>query len=134
MTFMPGVSGNPSGRRPGSKTRKQAVVEELFEAEVRTIAAKAVELAVAGNCECIRIILDRCAPVRRGRPVRFALPAVNDVGDVLKAFNAILRAAANGTLTLEEASSLGGLIEAHSRAVVVRELEDRVVALEGRLS
>jgi hypothetical protein len=130
---MPGISGNPAGRRPGTKTRKQALVESLFEGEVAEIAKKALELARAGNTECIRIVLDRVAPVRRGRPVHFKLPQVSDAADIVECFNGILRSCANGTLTIEEAQALASVVEAGSRAILVRELEDRIVRLETRL-
>jgi hypothetical protein len=133
VTFLPGASGNPAGRRPGTKTRKQALVESLFEGEVAEIAKKALELARAGNTDCIRIVLDRVAPVRRGRPVNFKLPRVSDAADVVECFNGILRSCANGTLTIEEAQALASVVEAGSRAILVRELEDRIERLEARL-
>jgi hypothetical protein len=100
VTFLPGVSGNPAGRRPGTKTRKQALVESLFEGEVAEIAQKALEMARGGNTDCIRLVLDRVAPVRRGRPVNFKLPPVSDAADIVKCFSEILRSCANGTLTI----------------------------------
>ena len=133
VTFMPGASGNPAGRRPGTKTRKQALVENLFEGEVAEIAKKALELARGGNTECIRIVLDRVAPVRRGRPVNFKLPEVSDAADIVKCFNGILRSCANGTLTIEEAQALASVVEAGSRAILVRELEERIERLEAHL-
>jgi hypothetical protein len=133
MTFAPGISGNPAGRRPGTKSRKQLVVEGLFEGEVDEIARKAIELARGGNTEMIRMIVDRVAPLRRGRPVHFKIPQVNDTGDVLEAFNGILRSCANGILTIEEAQALASVVEAGSRAVFVKELEERVERLEARL-
>jgi hypothetical protein len=130
---MPGVSGNPTGRRPGTKTRKQALVESLFEGEVAEVAKKALELARAGNTDCIRIILDRVAPVRRGRPVNFKLPRVSDAADIVECFNHILQSCANGALTIQEAQALASVVEAGSRAILASELEDRIERLEARL-
>jgi hypothetical protein len=131
--MQPGVSGNPTGRRAGTKTRKQALVESLFEGEVAEIAKKALELARAGNTDCIRIILDRVAPVRRGRPVNFKLPRVSDAADIVECFNGILQSCANGAFTIQEAQALASVVEAGSRAILVRELEDRIERLEARL-
>jgi len=133
VTFVPGISGNPKGRLPGTKTRKQALVETLFEGEVAEIAQKALELARAGNIDCIRMVLDRVAPVRRGRPVNFKLPRVSHAADIVECFNGILRSCANGTLTVEEAQALASVVEAGSRAIVARDLEDRIERLEARL-
>ena len=82
MTFVPGLSGNPRGRLPGTKTRKQELVENLFEGEVAEVARKALEMARGGNTDCIRMVLDRVAPVRRGRPVKFKLPPLSDATDI----------------------------------------------------
>src|SRR6516165_10580001 len=56
VTFAVGVSGNPAGRPRGSKTKKQAIVEALFEGEIVEVAKKALDLARSGNTECIRMI------------------------------------------------------------------------------
>jgi hypothetical protein len=133
VTFVPGISGNPRGRLPGTKTRKQALVEHLFEGEVAEVARKALEMARGGNTDCIRMVLDRVAPVRRGRPAKFKLPPLNDAADVVASFNAILRSCADGTLTIEETQALASVVEAGSRAILVRELEERVERLEARL-
>ena len=133
MTLVPGISGNPRGRLPGTKTRKQALVESLFEGEVAEVAREALEMAREGNTDCIRLVLDRVAPVRRGRPVRFKLPPLNDGADVVACFNGILRSCAGGVLSIEEAQALASVVEAGSRAILVRELEDRIERLEARL-
>jgi hypothetical protein len=133
VTFLPGVSGNPAGRRPGTKTRKQALVESLFAGEVAEIAQKALEMARGGNVDCIRIVLDRVAPVRRGRPVNFKLPPLREAADIVRCFNEILHSCANGTLTIEEARALASVVEAGTRAIFVSELEYRIERLEARL-
>ena len=45
MTFIPDVSGNPRGRRPGVRTRKAALVEALFDDEIQAVGNKCLELA-----------------------------------------------------------------------------------------
>jgi hypothetical protein len=133
VTFMPGVSGNPRGRRPGVRTRKAALVEALFDDEIQAVGNKCLELAKDGDIEAIKVILARVCPVRRGRPLRFKLPSVNDAGDVLTAFNAVLRAASSGILTVEEAQSLSSVLESGARLIQLSEFEDRLEALEARL-
>jgi Family of unknown function (DUF5681) len=133
VTFVPGISGNPTGRRPGSKTKKQQLVEALFEGEVAEVARKAVELARAGNTDCIRLILDRVAPAPRGRRVRFRLLQVSSTDDLVRAVNCILKAVSSGTLTVEEGHALASAVELGGRIFEVAELGERIAALEARL-
>jgi hypothetical protein len=133
VTFAVGVSGNPAGRPRGSKTKKQAIVEALFEGEIVEVAKKALDLARSGNTECIRMILDRVAPAPRGRRVQFHLPVLNSTDDLVAAINAILRAVSTGTLAIEEGRVLASAVEVGGRFVEVAELSERVAALEARL-
>jgi hypothetical protein len=133
MTFTPGVSGNPQGRRPGVRTRKAAILEALFEGEIQAVGNKCLDLAKDGDIEAIKVILARICPVRRGRPLHFKLPPINGAGDVVTAFNAVLRAASSGILTVEEAQSLSSVIESGARVIQLNEFAQRLEALEARL-
>jgi hypothetical protein len=104
MRFAPGHSGNPSGKPPGTRSRRALLVENLFEGEVEQVARKAVDMALGGNIDCLRLILDRVAPARRDRPVRFPLPNPPDA-------DALLRAVARGHLTPMEAGQLAPLVQ-----------------------
>jgi hypothetical protein len=52
---------------------------------------------------------------------------------LVASFNALLRSCADGTLTIEEAQALASVVEAGGRAILVRELEERVERLEAHL-
>jgi hypothetical protein len=134
MPFLPGQSGNPSGRRPGTKTRKQLIVEQIFEADASAVGKKAVELALGGDMLAIKCILDRVAPAPRGRKVQFHLPQVSSREDLVGVVNSILRAASEAVITIDEAASLANAVESGVRIVEFAELAERVVALESRLS
>jgi hypothetical protein len=69
-------------------------------------------------------------PARRGRPVRFDLPAVTTAADLISALGAVLAAVAAGELTPEEGQAVAALVEAKRRAIEITELEGRVAALE----
>ena len=72
------------------------------------------------------------SPVRKDRPVTFALPAIEATADVVKASAALLEAVASGELTPSEAAELGKLVEAHVRAIEATEFEERLKRLEGQ--
>jgi len=132
VPFLPGQSGNPSGRRPGTRTKKQLIVEQIFEADAEKVGRKAVALALAGNTDCIRLIIDRVAPAPRGRRVRFALPQVSSADPValIAVVNCILKAASEAEISIDEAASLANTVESGVRIVEFAELAERVAALE----
>jgi hypothetical protein len=121
--------GNP-GRPPGSKHKATLAVEALLEGEAEAIGRKCVDLALGGDTLALRLVLERIAPVRRGRPVCFALPPLDAAADLSGALGAVLAAVASGELTTDEASSLAGIIEMRRRSLELVELEQRIGALE----
>jgi hypothetical protein len=77
---------------------------------------------------------DRLAPARRGRPVRFNLPAEIDAAGLAAAFDAVLRATADGELTPEEGASIAAVLEARRKTIETAELEARLDAIEKRIA
>src|SRR5918993_4194763 len=130
--FKPGQSGNPKGRPLGSRHKATLALDKLLDGEADAITRKAIEMAKAGDTVALRLCLDRIAPVRKDRPVTFALPAIEATADVVKASAALLQAVASGELTPSEAAELGKLIEAHVRAIEVTEIQERLARLEAQ--
>jgi hypothetical protein len=79
-----------------------------------------------------RLVLDRIAPPRKGRPVAIDLPAVETPADVVTAIGALVTAVADGALTPDEAATVAGLLEAKRRALETVDLEQRLATLESR--
>jgi methionine aminopeptidase len=71
--------------------------------------------------------------VRRGRPVRIALPDVKTAGGVADALATVVTAMGDGTLTPEEAASVAAVIETRRRAIETVELEARLLSIEEAL-
>jgi hypothetical protein len=113
--FAPGVSGNPSGRPPGSRNKATLAVEALLEGEAEALTRRCIERALEGDGQALRLCLDRLAPPRRDRPVSFALPALKEAADARDALAAVVRAVAEGELTPSEGATLAGLIEQFAR-------------------
>lgn len=55
--FMPGKSGNPSGRRKGSVSLLAAMKRELTHESAGDIARKVIRMAKAGNLEAAKLVL-----------------------------------------------------------------------------
>jgi hypothetical protein len=57
--FMPGVSGNPQGKRLGQVSIKSALLRALSRAEADKIARRIIALAKRGDAAIIKVLLDR---------------------------------------------------------------------------
>jgi hypothetical protein len=128
--FQPGQSGNPAGKRKGTRHRATMLAERLLDGDADGLVRKAIELALAGDVVALRICLDRLVAPRRYRPVRFALPPVTSAADAVAAMAAIVAAVAAGDLTPDEASQLSALVANTVKTIEATELERRVRMLE----
>ena len=72
--FREGQSGNPAGRRPGSRNRASLVLDALADGEAEAVLQAMVRRAVEGDVKAAEIVLGRAWPVRKGRPVSLDLP------------------------------------------------------------
>lgn len=129
--FAKGASGNPAGRPAGSRHKATLAVERLLDGEAEALTRKAIELALAGDGPALRLCLERIAPVRKGRPVQIALPAVESLADMVGAQSTILAAMAAGEVTTDEGADLAKVLEAVGSSIERRELEARIAKLEG---
>jgi hypothetical protein len=123
--------GNP-GRPPGSRNKLTRFLEELVENEGEEITRKLIEQAKEGKPRPLLYCVDRLIPQRRGRPLEIQLPLIRNAQDVGPAIAAITNELNNGTITLEEASELTGLLERFGRAIMADDLTIRVEQLEAR--
>ena len=126
--FAPGNAGKPKGAR----NRITRVVEDMLDGDAKKLTRKAIDLALAGDSVALRLCLERLAPVRRERTIRFNLPAIKSATDQPKAIAAILAGVAIGELTPGEAQALSNVIEQHRRSVETSEIIDRLEKLEGQ--
>ena len=125
-----GRSGNPKGRPPGSRHRALVALDAIGAEGAERVLGRVVAMAEQGDMAAARIVLDRCWPIRRGRPARFPLPPLESLADVPRATAAIAAAVAAGELTSDEAAGLAGVLAAHVRAAEAADLEARIAALE----
>lgn len=127
-TFAPGNPGRPRGAR--HKATRAAL--ELMEGEAEALSRKAVDLALAGDMQALRLCIERILPARKDGPVNFDLPPINTTADAVRAMGAIADAVASGELTPAEGNAVGQLVEGFVKAIEVRDLERRLAALEAR--
>ena len=128
--FQPGRSGNPAGRPKGARNRTTIAVEDILDGEADAIARKAIELALDGDTVALRLCLERIAPARKERAVRFDLPPIETAADAVKASAALVEAVAAGELTTGQAAELGKLVESFVKAIEVTDVVERLERLE----
>jgi Family of unknown function (DUF5681) len=128
--WQPGVSGNLAGRPPGARSRATVAAETLLDGEAEAVARKAIDLAKAGEMAAIRLVMDRICPARKDRPIRFALPRLEQPSDALAAAAAIVEAVATGDLTPSEAAELSRVVSAYAATLEAADFDARLRKLE----
>jgi hypothetical protein len=86
-----------------------------------------------GDMTAARLVLERIAPPRRGRPVHFNLPEISDAASILSAQAALLRAVVTGEMTPEEAEPISAMLGAYLTVVEAVDIERHLSELEGKL-
>ena len=125
--FEKGRSGNPGGRRPGSRNKTTLAAATLLAGEAEALTRKAVEMALAGDPTAMRLCIERVLPPCRERTVKFSLPATEGVRtgeyrgpssrEVSLAMNAVTSALAQGEITPSEAEKIAAVVETFVRAI-----------------
>jgi hypothetical protein len=126
--FARGRSGNPAGRPRGCRDYVNRAARLLLAGEGEALTRKAVELALAGDPNALRLCLERIVGPYRERAVEFTMPPIRNAADLAGAMAA--DAAAQGAVTPREAMQLGQVFEAYVRAVEATEFERRLRVLE----
>ncbi len=125
-----GQSGNPAGRREGSRNKATIALESLLDGQAEALTQKAVDLALGGDIAALRLCLERILPPRKSRPIEIDLPPVETADDIAAAHGAVIAAMARGEITPDDAGTIAGVLEARRRAIETVELEARLSKLE----
>jgi hypothetical protein len=129
-SFMKGLSGNPAGKRPGTRNRATIIAEEMLDCETRPLLRGAIDDAKGGDGVMKRFCLSRIIGPRRERPVRFELPPVRSAADLNAAMEAVTAAVAQGELTIREAWEFSQMIDTFIRAIDASEFETQLQRFE----
>ena len=125
--------GNP-GRPPGSKNRTSQIIEQLAEGQAEQLFQKVLELGHAGDVACLKMLLDRLWPPRKGQPVNIDMPpTIKSSHDVLEAIASVWTAIGDGRLTPDEASALSLVVERSVQVIQLQEVLNRIDELEQKV-
>ena len=123
--FEKGKSGNPTGRPQGARNRATLAAEALLEGEAEALTRKAIELALGGDMNALRLCLDRLIPPRREQPIEFEMRELESLADTQHSIADIIAAVAAGKITLSQAAELAKLVDMYIRACEASERDSR---------
>lgn len=132
MTFKKGQSGNPAGKKPGTRNKTTVALETLLDGEADTLTRKAIEMAKSGDSAMLRLCIERLIPPRKDRPINFELPPLVTTQDASLAMLKILEGVSRGELTPNEAGEISKVIENYAETVRLSDLEQRISEMEAR--
>jgi hypothetical protein len=115
--FLPGQSGNPAGKKPGTRNRATALRAALADGEEKAAARIVIDKALSGDAVAARFIVDRLMPRPRSRTIELDLPAGAGAADILAASNATIAAMAAGEITPDEALTVTRVLDGRLRAL-----------------
>jgi hypothetical protein len=123
--FLPGRSGNPAGKKPGTRNRATEIREMLAAGEEMAVARTVIDKAKSGDAVAARFLLGLICPRPRprGRAIALALPDGARAGDTVAAFNATLQAMAAGEITPDEAVTVTRMLDGRLEALNAFKLE-----------
>ena len=128
--FHKGRSGNPAGRRPGSRNKATIAAAQLLAGEAEGLTRKTVELALEGDPMALRLCVERILPACRERAVKFELPPIESAADIAPAMKAVTSALAAGTITPGEAATIAAVVDTFVRAIETSDFERRLKIVE----
>ena len=126
-----GVSGNPTGKKPGTRHKATQLAEILLDGQTEQLVNKCVEMAIDGDSTAMRICMDRLVPPRKSRPISINLPDTKNASGVAEAQAVVVQAVGEGELTIEEGLVLSNILEARLKSIESSEFDTRLNKLEG---
>src|SRR5713226_7361780 len=115
--FVPGQSGNPAGKVPGTRNRATLLRAALDSEDGPAMARVIIDKAVAGDVVTARFCLDRLEPRPRSRAITIDLPEDSRAHDVLVAYDATVQAMMGGEITPDEAVQVTRVLDGRRRAI-----------------
>jgi hypothetical protein len=131
--FLPGRSGNPAGKKPGTRNRATEIRAMLAEGEEMAVARTVIDKATSGDAVAARFLLGLLCPRPRprGRAIALALPDGARAGDTVAAFNATLQAMAAGEITPDEAVTVTRMLDGRLEALNAFKLQRELTRYRG---
>lgn len=130
--FVKGKSGNPSGRRAGSRGKATLAALLLLDDECERLTRCAIDQALSGDSVALKMCLDRLIPIRKDHPVNITLPKITGLQDLVGFTSALLTGVSEGSLGATEAEKLCKIVTVHKEVIMATDFEARIAELESQ--
>lgn len=131
MTFKRGQSGNPAGRRPGSKN-KSTDLREKFKRDLPAINRKVIEAAKAGEAWAVQLIWSRCYPPLKPQQQRAPLPGDFSGDSLTDKGKAVIDSLAAGSISADDARQVLSALADIARLTEHTDFDERLKRLEAQ--
>jgi hypothetical protein len=128
--FVAGHSGNPLGKKPGTRNRATVLREALGDGEDIAAARIVIDKALSGDMVAARFIIGRLEARPRGRPIELDLPEGTSARDIVAAYDVTVRAMATGEITPDEALQVSRVLDGRLRALKMAAREEISIRAE----
>ncbi|MCA8948432.1 MAG: hypothetical protein KDE27_02960 [Planctomycetes bacterium] len=133
--FAPGNPGGPGRSRGRGYELLRAAQEAVTPEHMTAMMRRALRMALEGNLSAMRFVAERTlgrpadAPAA-GEPLDVSLPKLVGIDDCLAAIDRVNDAMVRGAITVEVAKAFLDMIQVRVKAIEVKDLEQRLTALE----
>jgi hypothetical protein len=125
--FPKGKSGNPIGRKVGSRNLTTQWTESMTQEEREAANAKLTRLLLKGDRAVLKMYADRTDPIRKAR-IPISWPEIKTPFDAIAAMTAIEAKLARGEISSTEAMEYTAVVrekrEAIEQEIILREMRD----------
>jgi hypothetical protein len=128
--WAPGQSGNPAGKKPGTRNRASRLRELLADGDEALAAKVLMDRVRAGDGVAARFVLDRLFPKPRDREIDLGLPPPEEGTTLVEMFDRVLWLMAAGEITIDEASRMVRLFGERRHQGTTARLSETVAASE----
>ena len=130
--FKKGVSGNPDGRKAGSRHKCTLAALAMLDGESERLTRVAIDKALEGDMLALRMCLDRLLPIKKDHPVSISLPKINGLQDLVGFTSALLTGVSEGLVGATEAEKLCKIVTVHREVIQATDFEARIAELESQ--
>jgi Family of unknown function (DUF5681) len=127
-SWKPGQSGNPRGAEPSPAGRVARTLMAATESVREQLAEKIIEQALSGCLQSQRLLIERFMPQVRAQTLAQPLPGIEQ-GSIEQRLQVVLKAAAEGQVSADEAKVLVDSIRAATEAAAIAAAERELQAI-----
>lgn len=122
-------------RPEGSKNKVTVAAENIFQNKSGAIARQAVEMALNGHPQMIKMVMVRIVPIKKSASIKLeGMPDIIDVSSAGDAAQHIFNSITNGTIRPLDGEILSRVLDKRLHALQIIEIEEELKALKERLA